>query len=115
MLAAGGVVICVVLLGVVAAHAMLAQSQLRLDRLDQRLASEFALHQRLELQVAQLSSPTRILSVAQQQLHMVVPSSVTYLHSGTGHSGTKSASTGPAHTSSSTGRAGTGTSAASGR
>ncbi len=75
----GAAVICLVLLGVVAAHVMLAQSQLRLDRLDNRLAAQVALHQRLELQVAQLESPTRIVSTAQQRLHMVVPSSVTYL------------------------------------
>ncbi len=90
-------VICLVLLGVVAAHVMLAQSQLRLDRLNHQLAAQVGAHQRLELRAAQLESPTRIVTTAQQHLHMVIPASVTYLSpkSQTARTGTTA---GPART-----------------
>lgn len=85
LLMAGGVaVICLVLLGVVAAHVMLAQSQLRLDKLNNQLASQVGVHRHLEAQVAQLESPSRIVTAAQQRMHMVVPASVTYLFTKTG-------------------------------
>lgn len=103
LLMVGGVaVMCLVLLGVVVAHVMLAQSQLRLDKLNRQLASQVGLHRRLELQVAQLESPSRIVTVAQQRMHMVVPGSVTYLVP----------KTGPAHADNT---AGTGTAASPSR
>ena len=67
------------LLGVVASHVALAQGQLRLQRLEAHAAEEQARYERLRLQVAELESPTRIVSAAQERLGMVPPPGVTYL------------------------------------
>ncbi len=110
-------VICLVLLGVVAAHVMLAQSQLRLDRLNHQLANQVQVHQRLELQAAQLESPTRIMTTAQQRLHMVAPASVTYLSpkARTAHPARTGSTAGAGRTGSTAGVGRTGTTGPSGR
>lgn len=77
MLAAA--VVLAVALSVVAAQAVLAQGQFRLASLQSAEASAQAAHQQLELQVAELKAPQRIVWVAQHKLDMVVPTHVTYL------------------------------------
>jgi len=71
------------LLGVVAINVMIAQDQLRLDRLDAQRNAALAHRGQLQLQLAQLQSPARIVAEAEQRLGMVVPSKLTYL-SGSG-------------------------------
>ncbi|MGH9103765.1 MAG: hypothetical protein ACRDYD_12405 [Acidimicrobiales bacterium] len=66
-------------LTVVVAQGFLAQQQLRLDRLGSQVSSASAHERVLRLEVAQLAAPSRIVSVAEQRLGMVVPSSTTYL------------------------------------
>jgi len=68
-----------VVFGVVALHAELAQRQFSIDRLDQQLAQQEARYQPQRLQVAQLGSPSRIVSIAEGTLGMREPTSVTYL------------------------------------
>lgn len=77
MLAAA--VVLAVALSVVAAQALLAQGQFRLAALQTAEAAAQTAHQRLELQVAELRAPQRIVWVAQHKLGMVVPTHVTYL------------------------------------
>ena len=72
-------VVLAVALSVVGAQALLAQGQFRLAALQAAEASAQKAHQRLELQVAELKAPQRIVWVAQHQLGMVVPTHVTYL------------------------------------
>ncbi len=67
------------LLGVVAINVMIAQDQLRLDRLDVQRNAALAHRSQLQLQLAQLQSPARIVAQAEQRLGMVVPSTLTYL------------------------------------
>jgi len=67
------------LFGVVAEHTVLAQQQFRLASLQSQAATEQARYQALELQVAQLQSPARIVSGARSKLGMVPPAGITYL------------------------------------
>jgi hypothetical protein len=67
------------LLGVVAINVMIAQDQLRLDRLDAQRNAALDHRGQLQLQLAQLQSPARIVAQAEQRLGMVVPSKLTYL------------------------------------
>jgi hypothetical protein len=69
------------LLAVVLGHAVLAQGQLHLSSLQAQLAAEQAKHRRQLLAVTQLETPSRIVSQAEQQLHMVPPQQVTQLPS----------------------------------
>jgi cell division protein FtsB len=71
--------VAVSLLGVVAINVMIAQDQLRLDRLDVQRNAALAHRGQLQLQLAQLQSPARIVAEAEQRLGMVVPSKLTYL------------------------------------
>jgi cell division protein FtsL len=64
------------LLAVVGAHAYLTQGQVRLTRVEQKLDDQVNQQRSLELQVAQLEEPSKVLSQAQQQ-GLVVPSKVT--------------------------------------
>jgi cell division protein FtsL len=66
------------LFGVAVSHALLIEGQLRLDRLDQQVAEEQARYERLRLDVAELESPERILTDA-QEMGMVPPQDVTWL------------------------------------
>lgn len=71
--------VCAGLFGVVVTHVALTQGQFRLDHLRSQVAAQTAAGQQLRLQVAQLSSPARIVQTAEQRLQMVTPGSVTYL------------------------------------
>ena len=64
---------------VAAGQAFVSAQQVHLDRAQQQLATAVAKDQNLQLTRAQLESPTRILSFAEHELGMVVPSHVTYL------------------------------------
>jgi cell division protein FtsL len=66
------------LFGVAVSHALLIEGQLRLDRLDQQVSQEQARYERLRLDVAELESPERILTDA-QEMGMVPPQDVTWL------------------------------------
>ena len=64
--------------GLVFVHVILAQNQLRLDRLSTRAAADEVTYERLRLEVAQLESPSRIVKDATDR-GMVTPPGVTYL------------------------------------
>jgi cell division protein FtsL len=66
------------LFGVAVSHALLIEGQLELDHLDQQVAEEQARYERLRLEVAELQSPERILTDA-QELGMVPPEDVIWL------------------------------------
>jgi cell division protein FtsL len=67
------------LLAVVGGQAMLANGQVRLSALEQQLQIEQGVHRQLELHVSTLETPSRIVSAAVGQLHMVHPAHVTQL------------------------------------
>jgi cell division protein FtsL len=71
--------VCAGLFGVVAEHAVLAQQQFRLANLQTQAATEQAHNQALQLQVARLESPSRIVAEARTKLGMVPPAAITYL------------------------------------
>jgi cell division protein FtsL len=79
VLVLAALVVAAALLVVAAGQAFVAAQQVRLDRLDQQLSASVAKGENLQLTRAQLESPSRILSLAEHQLGMVVPVSVTYL------------------------------------
>lgn len=62
-----------------AAHTLVASDQQRIDGLQSELSASLATQQQLRLTRAQLESPVRVLSIAQKDLGMVAPGSVTYL------------------------------------
>lgn len=74
------------LLAVGGAHAYLTAGQVRLARLQQQLDSAQTTERGLEVQVAQLEDPSRVVSQAQQQ-GLTVPSQVTDLPLVDGQSG----------------------------
>jgi len=61
------------------AHAVVASDQQRLDTLQSQLTQTLIRQQGLQLARAELESPVRVLHIAENQLGMVVPSSVSYL------------------------------------
>lgn len=63
------------------AQGLVTSQQLHLDHLDQQIAAAIARTQSLELSRARLAAPSRVLDIAENQLHMVTPSQVTYLPS----------------------------------
>jgi len=67
------------LFGLAVCQAIMAQNQMRLDRLDRDVADAQSRYQRLRLRVAELESPGRIVASAQERLGMVPPESVRYL------------------------------------
>jgi cell division protein FtsL len=67
------------LFGVAVSHAMLIESQMDLEQLDERASSEQARYERLRLDVAQLESPDRIAREAQDRLGMVPADDVVWL------------------------------------
>lgn len=77
--ALAGALFAATLLIVVASQALLTSEQMRLDQLTQAQFQAATNGQNLELERSQLSSPTRILNVAEQRLKMISPTSVTYL------------------------------------
>lgn len=88
LLATAAVLVVVGMFAVVGAHVLLAQRQFRLDTMTQELAQEQARHDDLTLRVAHLEAPSRIVTAAEQRLHMVVPPAVVYLVPGA-HPSTK--------------------------
>ena len=72
------VVVSLCMFGVVGVHALLTQDQFRLDGLQHQLASVSSRHQQLAGEVAQLAAPDRIISVAEHDLGLILPASVTY-------------------------------------
>jgi cell division protein FtsL len=66
-------------LGLVAMHALIAENQFKLDRLQDQATVVQARYEKLRLQVAQLEAPDRIVAVAEGRLGMRQPGSVTYL------------------------------------
>ena len=73
------IVVFVGLFGLAVCQAIMAQNQMRLDRLDAEVADAQARYQRMRLRVAQLESPERIVAAAQERLGMVPPATVRYL------------------------------------
>ena len=75
-----GVLFIVGALAVTAAgHALVASDQQRIDTLQGQLTQTLAEQQDLQLSRAELESPVRVLSIAERQLGMVSPESVSYL------------------------------------
>jgi hypothetical protein len=77
-----GVTMTVALFGglfaVAGSHALLIESQARLDRLDDQVADEEARYERLRMDVAEMESPERILADA-AQLGMVAPEGLVWV------------------------------------
>lgn len=73
------IVVSLCMFGVVGVHALLTQDQFRLDALQHQLANVTSRHQQLAGEVAQLAAPDRIISVAEHDLGLVLPASVTYV------------------------------------
>jgi cell division protein FtsL len=71
--------LAIVSMGLVALHVLIAEAQFRLDHLQAVAAVQQAQYERLRLDVAQLESPARIVSVAEGKIGMQQPGSVTYL------------------------------------
>jgi cell division protein FtsL len=66
------------LFGVAVSHALLIESQARLDKLDDQVAAEQDRYERLRMERAELESPERIVDEA-QQMGMVPAEDVTWL------------------------------------
>ena len=62
-----------------AAHTFVASDQQRIDTLQSQLTQTLAEQQDLQLSRAELASPVRVLDIAERQLGMVSPGSVSYL------------------------------------
>jgi hypothetical protein len=75
---AGALVACSLLL-VVAGHSELAQGQVRLSSEQAQLTAAQTVHREDLLSVANLEDPSRIVSDAENTLHMVAPAQVTQL------------------------------------
>ena len=67
------------LLALAVMHALLIGGQVRLDGMHDDVAAETEAIRRLELRVAELESPDRVLDVARERLGMVQPTEVGYL------------------------------------
>jgi hypothetical protein len=67
------------LLVVVVGQAMLANGQVRLTAVEQKLALAQGLHRQAELQVASLETPSRVISEALGSLHLVNPAGISQL------------------------------------
>lgn len=67
------------LLALAVMHALLIGGQVRLDAMRRDVAAESEAIRRLELRVAELESPDRVLDVARDRLGMVQPAEVGYL------------------------------------
>jgi cell division protein FtsL len=88
-------VVAAALMLVAAAGSVVLSEQLRLDSVHAQVATALAQEQSLQVQRATLESPSRILAIAEKQLHMVAPTSVHYLVPGTagGQSSTQTTQT----------------------
>lgn len=67
------------LFALAAMHALLISGQVRLDGMRRDVASEHEQIRRLELRMAELESPGRVLDAARERLGMVQPAEVGYL------------------------------------
>jgi cell division protein FtsL len=67
------------LFGVAVSHALLIESQSSVDELNQTVAAEQARYEKLRLAVAELESPQRIMTEAQDRLGMVPAGEVVWL------------------------------------
>ncbi|HXQ58928.1 MAG TPA: hypothetical protein VN799_02485 [Acidimicrobiales bacterium] len=104
------------LLFAAAVEAYMTQQQVRLSQVQARLAVQLAEHRNLELQVAQLSNPSHVVSAAQSQ-GLTVPSQVTDLPQvtvppavshGARRSSTRARAAAPAHHGTAAGASGAG-------
>ena len=79
---AGGIALTVLLFAVLAglagAHSLIAQGQIRLDRLDAEVRAEQARYQALRRDVATMEAPERVVAAAEAQ-GMVAPEDLVYL------------------------------------
>jgi hypothetical protein len=79
---AGGIALTVLLFAVLAglagAHSLIAQGQIRLDRLDAEVRAEQARYQALRRDVATMEAPERVVAAAEAQ-GMVIPDDLVYL------------------------------------
>jgi cell division protein FtsL len=66
------------LFGVAVSHALLIQSQIRLDDMDKQVADEQARYEQNRLEAAELQSPDRIIAAA-RELGMVEPTETVWL------------------------------------
>ncbi len=94
--AAVGVLVVALLFVSVGMHAVLAQNQFRLDRLNAQSAAQQAQYHQLRLQVDRLESPQRIIEAAKGRLGMVQPGSVSYLAPSSATSSAAGATAAPA-------------------
>jgi cell division protein FtsL len=67
------------LLFVAVGSALVVSQQFQLDNVQQELAAASNRNTNLQLERAEMASPTKILKVAQSKLGMVTPATVTYL------------------------------------
>jgi cell division protein FtsL len=72
-------IIVAALLVVAIGSALVVSQQVRLDSAEQALAASSTYNTNLQVQRAELASPSKVLKVAQTKLGMVMPKSVTYL------------------------------------
>ncbi|HUC05007.1 MAG TPA: hypothetical protein VL961_06395 [Acidimicrobiales bacterium] len=72
-------IVVAALLAVVVGQAMLANGQIAMSSVEQRLAAAQATHRQLELAVSQLETPARIISTSTVDLHMVHPAHIVQL------------------------------------
>jgi hypothetical protein len=79
LLALSALCVAVPLMIAALGHALVAADQVKVDALQTRISSALQTQQDLQLQRAQLTAPSRILSIAENTLHMVTPPAVTYL------------------------------------
>ena len=71
--------IAMVFLALVTLHVLIAENQFRLDQLQQQASAQQERYEKLQLEVAELEAPARIVSAAEGPLGMRQPGSVTYL------------------------------------
>ena len=72
-------IIVAALLLVAIGSALVVSQQVRLDSAEQALAAASTENTNLQVQRAELASPTKVLEVAESKLGMVTPKTVTYL------------------------------------
>ena len=79
LLLVSGIVVAAALTIAAAGHALVAATQIRADNLQSQLAAAVAAQQNLQLERAQLETPSRVLALAEHRFKMTAPSGVTYL------------------------------------
>jgi cell division protein FtsL len=72
-------IIVAALLVVAIGSALVVSQQVRLDSAEQALAASSTYNTNLQVQRAELAAPTKVLTVAQTKLGMVMPKTVIYL------------------------------------